>query len=55
MLLFQGDIEAMLATFSSCAGTASADVWSKVCLFVFSTDLENKVSVILTAECKCVQ
>lgn len=54
MLLFQGNIEEMLAT-SFCADTADADVWSKACSLVFATDLQNKVSVILTAERKCVQ
>lgn len=54
MLLFQGNVELVLAT-SSCADTASADVWSKACSLVFSTDLEVKVSVMLSAERKCVR
>lgn len=45
----------MLATTSSYADTTETDVWSKACSLVFATDLENKVSIILSAECKCVQ
>lgn len=55
MLLFQGNIEMMLAT-SSCADTQQTLTYgAKACLLVFATDLENKVSIILSAECKCVQ
>lgn len=45
----------MLATTSSYADTTGTDVWSKACSLVFATDLENKASIIPSAECKCVQ
>lgn len=55
MLLFQGNIEMMLAT-SSCADTQQTLTYgAKACLLVFATDLENKVYIVLSAECKCVQ